>query len=169
MDYTRGRDGASHWWYNHLISHRKNNLSTPTAKRECRTIKEFVWELPDKGGACRISLSQGSCLRTWDCVAVQVGWEVTVGVTVHDGMSDLRQKGAGDGHLRCELREIFGTIYRQERIGGPELGGIVEFEFKRLYKTLGSSHKTTLVHLRFEQMIRAQSVECQAIFKPQSL
>lgn len=73
---------------------------------------------------------------------------MTIGVIVHDGMSDLRKMGVGGGHLRHELRERFGTIYCQEFINGPELGGMVEFEFIRSYKTLGASHRTTLVHLR---------------------
>lgn len=108
----------------------------------------------------RVATSQGGCAAAW------VGWEVTVGVTILDKMSDLRQKGVGGGHLRHELRARFGSMCRQERIDEPELEGIVEFEFKRRYKTPGASHETTLVRLRFEQLIRAQSVECRARFEP---
>ena len=65
---------------------------------------------------------------------------MTVGVTVHDEMSDLRPNGVGGRHLRRELWTRFGTIYRQESIDGPELGVMVEFEFERHYKNLGASH-----------------------------
>ena len=75
------------------------------------------------------------------CDATRVGWEVTIGVTVHDGMSDLRKKRAGDGHLRHELRARFGTICHQERINGLELGGTVEFEFKKRYKIQRATQK----------------------------
>jgi len=74
-----------------------------------------------------------------------------------------------DEHLRHKLRERFGIIYCQESLDGPKFGGMVEFEFKRCYKTPRASHETTLVHLRFEQLIRAHSVECRAIFDPLSL
>lgn len=94
--------------------------------------------------------------------------EVTVGVTVHDEMSNLRLNGVGDVHLRHELWEIFGTIYRQERIDGPKLGGMVEFVFKSRYKAPWPSHETTLAHLRFEQLIREYSVERREIFEPLS-
>ena len=104
----------------------------------------------DKGGARRINMSQGSRPCTGDCGAMWIGLEVTIVVTIHDRMFDLRQKGVGEGHLRHELRAIFGTIYCQESIDGLELGGTVKFVFKRRYKTLGASHEETLVHLRFE-------------------
>ena len=67
--------------------------------------------------------------------AMQVCWEVTVGVTIHDEMSDLRPNGASGGHLRHELWENFGKICYQESISGPKLGGRVEFKFERRYKT----------------------------------
>ena len=69
---------------------------------------------------------------------------MTVGVAIHDEMSDLRKKGVGSGHLRHELRARFGAIYRQESIDGLELGGAIEFEFKRCYKTLGANHEKNL-------------------------
>ena len=71
------------------------------------------------------------CATTW------VGWEVTVGVAFHDGMSDLRKMVARSKHLRHELMERFGKIYRQESIDGPELGGTVEFEFESAIKLQG--------------------------------
>ena len=114
-------------------------------------------------------MSQGSHLRTRGYAVAQVGWEVTIGVTVHDGMSDLRPNGTGGGHLRCELRARFGTIFHQESINDSELGGTVKFKFKGGYKTPRNSHETTLIHLRFEKLRRAQDVERQAIFELQSL
>ena len=98
----------------------------------------------------KISMSQGSHARTGGCTSTLVCWEVTIGITVQDGMSDLRKKGAGGEHLRHELRVIFGTICCQESIDGPKLRGTVKFEFKRHYKTPGASHERALVHLRFE-------------------
>lgn len=70
---------------------------------------------------------------TWD------SWEVTVGVIIHDRMSDLRQNGAGGRHLRRELWTIFGKIFHQERIKGPKSGGTVEFKLERCYKTHSAS------------------------------
>ena len=136
-------------------------------ERERKTIKESISELCDEGGAHRISMSQGLRPRMGGFTATQVGWEVTIGVTIHDGMSELRQKGAGGGYLRHELRTRFGTICQQESINDSELGAMVEFKFKRCYKTPRASHEIKLVHLRFEQLRRAQSVEHRAIFEPQ--
>lgn len=79
-----------------------------------------------------------------------VDWEITIGITVHDEMSNLKQKGLGDGKLRHKLRTRFGMICCQECINDSEVGGAVEFKFKRRYKTPRTSHETTLVHLRFE-------------------
>lgn len=75
-----------------------------------------------------------------------------VGVTVHDKRSNLRQKGAGGGQLRHELRARFGTIYHQEGINESEVRGRVEFKFKRCYNTPRASYKTTLGCLRIEQV-----------------
>lgn len=113
-------------------------------------------------------MSQGSRLHMGGCAATWVGWEVTIGFTIHGGMSNLRQKGVGSQNLRHELRARFGTVFCQESINGLELWGTVQFELNRCYKTLGSSHKTMLVHLRFQQWIKAQSVENQAVFEPWS-
>ena len=63
--------------------------------------------------------------------------------------------GVGGKHLRQQLWAIFWKIYCQESIDGLELEGTVKFEFKRHYKTLGSSHETTLVHLKLERLNRA--------------
>lgn len=71
-------------------------------------------------------------------------------------------------HLRHKLRARFGEICCQESIDGLELGGMIEFEFKRCYKTPGASHETTLIHFRFRQLIKAHNVERRAIFEPQS-
>lgn len=87
-----------------------------TVEREQGTLKEFVWELRDEGGAHRNSMTQGSRPRTGGCTAARVGWEVTVGVTVHDKMSNLRKKGAGSGQLRHELRARFKAIYAKKAL-----------------------------------------------------
>lgn len=116
----------------------------------------------------RNSQSQGSCPRRGRYAATWIGWEVTIGVTVHDEMSGLRPNGEDGGLLRQQLWEKFQKICRQESIDGLELGRTVEFEFKRCYKNLGATHETTLVHLILERLNRAQSVERWVIFKPLS-
>ena len=114
----------------------------------------------NKGDAHKISMSQGSRSRMGGCAAARVGWEVTVGITVHDGMSDLRQKGADDGHLRHKLRTRFGMICCQESINEPKLRGTVEFKFKKRYKIKRAAQQTTLGHLRIELLSRALIVVC---------
>lgn len=48
------------------------------------------------------------------------------------------------------------------------MGGTVEFEFKRSYKTPRASQQTTLGQLRFERLNKAQSVERRVIIEPLS-
>ena len=127
-------------------------------ERKCGTMKESMWELCDKGVAPRTSTSQGSCSHRGGCIVTWVGWEVTVGVTIHNEMSNLRQKGAGSRQLRHEVRAIFVTIYRQECINDSEVWGTVEFKFKWHYKNPRDSHETMLLHLIFKLLRRAQSV-----------
>lgn len=81
-------------------------------------------------------MSQGSQPCIGGCATTQVGWEVTVGVTVHEKRSNLRQKGARGGQLRHELRDTFQMICRQEGINDSKVGGRDEFKFKICYKTL---------------------------------
>lgn len=83
---------------------------------------------------------------------------MTVGVTIHNGMFDLRPNGVGDKKLRGELWARFGKIYCPESINGPKLGGMVEFEFERRYKTQRDSQKTTLSHFIIERLSRAQRI-----------
>ena len=91
---------------------------------------------------------------------------MTVGVTVHDKITNLRQRGAGSRKLRHELRARFGTICCQEGINDSKVGGMVEFKFKGCYKTLRASHEATLGCFRFEQL---QSIECRALLPPLSM
>jgi len=79
----------------------------------------------------RINMVQGSCPCTGGCTVTWVNWEVIIGITIHDEMSNLRQKGAGSGQLRQELRARFRMIYHQEGINDSEVGGAVKFKFKR--------------------------------------
>jgi len=116
--------------------------------------------------ARRIGTTQGSWLHIGSCAAAQVGWEVTVGVIVHDKRSNLRQKGAGNGQLRHELRTRFWTIYRQGSINDVEVGGRVEFKFKGCYKTFRASSKVALGCLRIEQ---AQIIECRVLLPSSSV
>jgi len=65
---------------------------------------------------------------------VRVGQKVTIWVTIHDVMLDLRLEGVSDKHLRCDLWEIFGKICCEESINELDLGRTVEFKFKKRYK-----------------------------------
>lgn len=116
-------------------------------------------------GARRIMMSQGSRPCTEGCAAAQIGYEVTVGVTVHDKMVELRQNGVGSRQLRQQLWTIFWQICHQRSIDGPDFGGTVAFEFDKRYKIARASHKTTLGHLRFEQL---KSIEHRVILEPVS-
>lgn len=91
---------------------------------------------------------------------------MTIGVIVHDKMSDLRQSGDGGWKLRHEARTRFGMIYPQVFINDSEMGGEVKFKFERCHKTTEASHETKFVHLRFELLQRADSVEHEAVFQP---
>ena len=66
---------------------------------------------------------------------------MTVGVTVHDKMSELRRKGVGGGHLRHRVRTRFETICRQYSINDPEKGRTVDFEFQHAYKSQEGIHQ----------------------------
>ena len=79
-------------------------------------------------------MSQGLRQRKGSYDATQVGWNMTVIVTIHNVMLGLRSNGAGDRHLRRILWVRFLEIYRQSSINGLNMGGMVEFEFKRPYK-----------------------------------
>lgn len=67
-----------------------------TVERERGTIKQSMMELRDNKGARRSSMSQGSGLHKRG-YAAWINMEVTVPVTVHDKMSELRRKGVSDG------------------------------------------------------------------------
>ena len=138
-----------------------------TVERECETLKESVWGLHNEGGAHGISRTQGLRPCTGGYAATQVGWEITIGVTVHDEMPNLRQKGAGSENLRHELRARFGAICCQESIDGPELGGTVRFEFKRCYKTPRANHETTLVHLSLSSSLEHKVLSTEQDLSPE--
>ena len=122
-----------------------------------------MWALRDKEVVRRINMSQGPCLRIGGCAAARVGWEVTIGVTVHDKRSNLKQKGVSNGQLRHEIRARFGMIYYQEGINDSEVGGRDKFKPKRFYKSPRASHMATLGCLRIEKL---QSSECCVLIPP---
>jgi len=103
---------------------------------------------------------------------MRVGWKVTVGVTIHDVMLELRPNGVGGRHLRHTLRARFGKICRQGSINEPVLGVTIEFKFKRCYKLQRDSQQTTLGHLRIELLCtlhilsRALFDLCKALIEP---
>jgi len=70
---------------------------------------------------------------------------VTVGVTIHDGMLDLRPNGVGDEHLRFYLWARCGKIFRQESINGPKLGEQLNLNSKGAIKHKGLASKEHLV------------------------
>jgi len=71
----------------------------------------------------KISMMYGSRPRTRGYATMWVGWEVTVGVTIHDMISNLRQRGADGGKLRHKVKTRFGTICCQSHINEPNMGG----------------------------------------------
>ena len=89
---------------------------------------------------------------------MHIGREVTIGVTIHDGMLDLRPNGVESRHLGCNLWARFGKIFCQESINEPKLGGMVEFEFKKNYKIQRATQQTTLGHFRIERLSETLSV-----------
>ena len=57
--------------------------------------------------------------------------------------------------LRHKVKIRFGTICHQSHINESNMGGMVEFEFKRAYKSQVALHRTTLGILRI-QLLRYQ-------------
>ena len=90
-------------------------------------------------------MSQGSRPRIEGNAATLVGWEVIVGVTVHDKMSDLRPNGVGGGNLRQKLWARFGKIYHQETIDGLKWGERLNLNSKGAIKFKGLSSEQHLV------------------------
>ena len=97
---------------------------------------------------------------------MRVSQKVTIEVTIHDGMLDLRPNRAGDRHIRHNLWERFRKIYYQGSINELYLGGVVEFKFKKRYKLQRDAQRTTLGHLRIELLSRYLFVLCQALIEP---
>lgn len=98
---------------------------------KCGTIKESIGELHGTKVAHRISMTHRSCSHIRDCATMQIGWKVTIGVTFHDKMVNLRQQGV-DGR---KLKQRFEMICLQYSINELEKGGTVEFEFQHAYKS----------------------------------
>jgi len=71
--------------------------------REHGTVNYSTWKLRDIGDVHRSKESQGPRPCTKGCIAMRVGQKVTVEVTIHNGMLELRPKGAGGRHLRCDF------------------------------------------------------------------
>ena len=87
---------------------------------------------------------------------MQVCQKVTIKVTVHNWMVGLWPNGVSGRHLRRNLWIRFLKIYRQSSINGPNVGGTVEFKFKRRYKLQRDVQQITLGNLRTE-LLRAQT------------
>ena len=88
--------------------------------------------------------------------SVQVHQKVTVKVIFHDLMVRLWPNGAGGRHIRRNLWIRFLKIYRQSSINGPNVGGLVEFEFKRRYKLQVAIQQKTLGNLK----ISCHAIRC---------
>lgn len=106
--------------------------------------------------------------KVYDHTATWVGQKVTVEVTIHDGMLDLRPNGVGDRQLRHDLWARFGKICCEGNINELDLGGTVEFKFKKCYKIQMVSQQTTLGHLRIQRLSRVLIVVSRALIKPLS-
>ena len=103
--------------------------------RERRTINYPAQELRNVGYVRKSRESQGPRPRMGDCAAMKIGYKVIVEVTIHNGMTNLRENGAGGGNLRHDLWERFGKTCHQGSINESKLRGMVKFKFKRCYNT----------------------------------
>jgi len=56
----------------------------------------------------------------------------------------------GGGPLRHKFKARYKKLCHQEDINDSEVEGMIEFKFKRYYKTPWGSLETTLGYLRFE-------------------
>ena len=70
---------------------------------------------------------------------------MTVEVTIHYGMLDLRPNGVGGRHLRRDLWTRFGKINHQGSINELDLGEMVEFKLKSAINYKGLPSKQHLV------------------------
>lgn len=70
---------------------------------------------------------------------------MTVGITIHDKMSNLRPNGVGGGNLRHELWERFWKIYHQRSINGLKLGERSNSNSKGAIKLKGIASEQHLV------------------------
>lgn len=153
--FSRKNDGwpndTLNRWHDHLIRWGKYSLITLSSWKEAQDYKLLY-----KGGF----------------TAAQVGQKVTVEVTIHNVMLDLRPYEGGGRHLRHDLLVRFGKICGQGSINEFDLGGTIEFEFKRHYKLQRFSQQKKLRHLWIEQLYivhilsRALFDLCRAFTKP---
>ena len=88
---------------------------------------------------------------------------MTICVTVHDKMSNLRQKGAGARQLRHKVKIGFGMICHQEGTNDSEMEGMTEFKSKCYYKIPWGSFQASL---GFSRIDVEQSSESQATLPP---
>ena len=109
-------------------------LAIQVVERRHRTINYSTRKLHNVGATCRNKKSKGPRSRTRGYAAAHIGQKVTIEVTIHNGMLDLRLNGAGGRHLRCNLWASFGKIFCQESINEIELEGTTKFKFKKRYK-----------------------------------
>lgn len=80
-------------------------------------------------------MSLGSWLRKRGYAAAWTSRKVTVADIIHDKMSELWQKGAGDGQLRDTVRARSGMIYCGLNVTTQKKEGTDEFEFRNAYKS----------------------------------
>ena len=125
-------------------------LALQVAESRRGTINYSTWELHDDRTARRSEVSQVLQQHKGSCAVVWVGWKVTVIVTIHDVMLVLRPNGVGSKHSRWTLWGRFLKISSQLSINGQNVGGTIEFKFKRLYKLQRVVQLTTHGNLRTE-------------------
>ena len=80
-------------------------------EREHMTINYSARKLYNVGAARGSEESQGLQPCMEGGAAIRVGLKVTIEVTIHDWMFDLRPNEVGDRHLRHNLWARFGKIY----------------------------------------------------------
>ena len=88
-------------------------------ERERGTIKYSTWGLCDMRDARKSRTSQGSRSCMEGCVAAWVGWEVTIGVTIHDGVLVMLQTMYSAAHQSrsCWLHESYSSISDPDPMG----------------------------------------------------
>lgn len=77
--------------------------------------------------------------------ATRVGWEVTIGVTIHDRMSNLRPNRVGGGHSRHALWARFEKSATKKAFMARNWGEWLNLNSKGTIKLTGLASKQHMV------------------------